>query len=98
MTHVLDCASVPDATNTSGVVVHAVRSSPTDDTYTTGVADATDMPPPGGLFVRFRRGIGRLNPEPRKFASSNQWTELFTSLDNMTAGVNDFDKVRHRIS
>jgi hypothetical protein len=97
MTHVLDCANVPDATNTSGAV-HAVRSSPTHDTYTTGVADAAEMPTPGGLFVRFRRGIGRLNPEPRKFASDNQWTELFTSLDKMTAGVNDFDKVRHRIS
>ena len=64
------------------------------DTMVTEVSEAGTDLPRGGRKVGFSRRIAQLNPTQDKLASNNQWDDVFTSLDNMKAGVNDFNEVR----
>jgi len=64
------------------------------NTTVTEVTEAGTDLPRGGRKVGFNRRIAQLNPTQDKLASNNQWDDVFTSLDNMKAGVNDFNEVR----
>ena len=85
-------AVIAEAVITDAAAVGADTKAAAD----TSIASIAKMLPRGGLFGGFSRRIAQLNPMQEKLASGNQWDEMFVALDNMTAGVNDFNKVRTR--
>ena len=101
-TAVVTDAAASGAVSTDAVITEAVITDSAAvgaDTKTAAdasVASTAKMLPRGGLFGGFSRRIAQLNPMQDKLASGSQWDEVFAALDSMTAGVNDFNKVRTR--
>jgi len=92
-----DGAVSTDAVITDAVITDAAAvGADTKPAADASIASIAKMLPRGGLFGGFSRRIAQLNPMQDKLASGSQWDEVFAALDSMTAGVNDFNKVRTR--